>query len=136
MPKCRLKLFKCYRPKNKFSHCLLLYLLGSVVIIGARTGKVLQVICRQKTWQTCARGGAQRDHLCHKNHQGPSTAMEWQGVVEGFSRAPETYGCYYLEFIGDGDSNVHDKITTCVPYGFHCRKFHCVNHILKVSVES
>lgn len=49
-------------------------------------------------------------HNCSKNHTGSVESMESKGIVEAFESAPEKYGCYYLEYVGDGDTTVADSI--------------------------
>lgn len=99
-------------------------------MIGAHTKKVLRVIPKTSTCQACKRGN--KPHICYRNHHGNAGSMEWTGMVQAFNEAPTKYGCYYLEYVGDGDSNVQEKIETLVSYGTHTKKLHCVNHTMKV----
>lgn len=84
------------------------YVTGVAVIIGAATKKVLQVIPKNSKCHTCKVSPA-KEHECAMNHKGSSGSMESKGIVEGFERATD-YGCYYLEYVGDGDSSVADSI--------------------------
>ena len=87
----------------------LLDIAGVAVIIGSETNKVLQVLSKNSSCHTCT-VSPDKEHNCYKNHTGSSGSMESKGLVEGFEKAPISYGCYYLEYVGDGDSTVADSI--------------------------
>ena len=36
-------------------------------------------------------------------------------MSKGIVTAPEKYGCYYLEYVGDGDSTVADRVLKNTP---------------------
>lgn len=71
------------------------------------------------------------DHICYKNWNQSSPAMEADMVVEGFSVSEAMHGVRYGKFIADGDSSTFVKIKENVPYGHLVRKVECTNHALK-----
>ncbi|KAH8022336.1 hypothetical protein HPB51_023389 [Rhipicephalus microplus] len=81
---------------------------GVAVIIGERTKKLLYIGVRNKLCSTCEHysrtGKGKKDHVCYKNWNQSSGAMESDIIVEGFQRSVEMHGVEYRTFIGDGDS--------------------------------
>lgn len=101
---------------------------GSATIIGNKTKKVLWSGIRNKYCVSCCRG---LEHTCSKNFDGPSTGMESDILVEGFSKSLELYGLKYHTFIADGDSSVHKRINDSFPYKEKVKKLECRNHLLR-----
>lgn len=107
---------------------------GVAAIIGAYTGKVLWIDVRNKYCVICVRH-ANKDlepppHLCTRNHTGPSSEMEWVGVLEGFKSSVEFYNLRYLKVISDGDSSTYAKLLEHKPYqDRHIVKIECTNHL-------
>ncbi|CAG9771313.1 unnamed protein product [Ceutorhynchus assimilis] len=108
---------------------------GVAVIIGKHTGKILFLGVRNKYCCVCAKaekkGEEPHEHLCFKNWNGSSGAMEADIISEGFRESIKMHGLKYWHFIADGDSSVHAKIQQTVPYGNEVRKIACKNHIIK-----
>ena len=52
-------------------------------------------------------------------------------MVEGFVLSILIHGLRYLEFIGDGDSIVHQRLIEHVTYGKEIVKHECSNHVTK-----
>jgi len=57
--------------------------------------------------------------------------MEQDMMVEGFVLSILIHGLRYLEFIGDGDSIVHQRLIEHVTYGKEIVKHECSNHVTK-----
>jgi len=72
-------------------------------------------------------------HLCFKNWDGTSTAMEADIIVEGFRQSIPMHNIIYNKLIGDGDSSVTKKLFLAKPYGrdVFIKKIECMNHILR-----
>lgn len=72
-------------------------------------------------------------HQCYKNYQGSSTAMESEGLVEGFKESQRMHNLIYNRTISDGDSSTHRKLIECLPYGnkLLVEKVDCTNHVLR-----
>lgn len=106
---------------------------GIAVVIGVRTRKVLMKDTRQKTCVVCDKavntGDEPKDHSCHKNWDGPSTAMESDILAQLF-RESRDEGVVFGSFVGDGDSNVFKKLLNVYP-GIQVRKIGCSNHLSK-----
>lgn len=101
---------------------------GSATIIGNCTKKVIWSAVRNKYCSGCSRGV---DHICYKNYNGPSTGMESDILVEGFSKSLQLYGLKYQTFVADGDSSVHKRINDSYPYKEKVKKIECRNHLLR-----
>ena len=54
-----------------------------------------------------------------KNHTGSAGRMAAAGIVEAFELAPQKFGCFYLRYVGDGDSSVADSIVCNVSMQQH-----------------
>lgn len=105
------------------------------VIIGQKTKKVLYVGVRNKYCCVCARAINKKkpvgQHICYKNWEGSSAAMEADIIVQGFQSSVEHHNLKYTKIIADGDSSVFAKIQTDVEYGRDVLKIECTNHVLK-----
>ncbi|KAL4152676.1 hypothetical protein QTP88_000509 [Uroleucon formosanum] len=110
---------------------------GVACIIGAKTKKVLFIGVRNKYCCICQRASKNnidpKEHLCFKNWNLPSTAMEADIIVEGFKRSIDMHNLIYSQLIGDGDSSVMKRLYLAKPYGydFVIKKIECSNHILR-----
>ena len=109
---------------------------GVAVIIGKHTKKLLFLGVRNKYCSVCTiaqnSGKDVPTHLCYKNWDGSSPAMEADIIVEGFRQAEKQHGLRYMKLVGDGDSSVLSSIQQGVPiWGRYVRKIECVNHVLK-----
>ena len=109
---------------------------GVAVIIGIHTKKLLFLGVRNKYCSTCSiaktSGKEIPTHVCFRNWNGSSPAMETDIVVEGFRQAESTHGERYMRLVGDGDSSVLTSIHQRVPvWGRFVRKIECVNHAIK-----
>lgn len=71
------------------------------------------------------------EHICYKNWDGTSCAMEPDILVNAFNQSKKIHGLEYRCFIGDGDSSVHKKLREMVSYGKHIEKIECANHAIK-----
>lgn len=108
---------------------------GVGIIIGAETKKPLFLGVRNKTCSACSycknRNIPVTTHNCALNYTGPSTGMEQDIIVEGFSRSVQHHGLIYKYLIGDGDSSVYAKIVEKVAYGRQVIKIECANHMTR-----
>ena len=77
--------------------------------MGVETKKVLAIKPKNSACYTCT-VSPDKDHVCARNHSGSSGSMETCGLVEAFNEASDMYGCYYLEYVADGDSTTADAI--------------------------
>lgn len=105
------------------------------VIIGAETNSLLYLGVKNSFCCFCARykseGKDPPDHLCYKNYTGPATGMEQRIIVEGFCNSIEQHGLQYLNYIGDGDSSVYNRLQEGVAYGRYIKKTECANHMTR-----
>jgi len=78
-------------------------------------------------------GNTASAHVCFKNWDGTSTAMEADIIVEGFRQSIPMHNIIYNKLIGDGDSSVTKKLFLAKPYGrdIFVKKIECMNHILR-----
>lgn len=111
---------------------------GTAAIIGKRFGEVLYIGVKNKYCLVCARAKKQelapKDHICFKNYDGASSAMEADIISEGFKSSVEMYGIIYARMIGDGDSSTYKKVLEAKPYdhlNHIVEKIECRNHILR-----
>jgi len=109
---------------------------GVAVIFGAVTGKLLHIGVRNKHCYVCSLAESRHcdpaPHLCFKNWNDTSQAMEADIIVEGFLQAESTHGLRYMQLIADGDSSVFARIQQQVPvWGRHVTKMECANHACK-----
>lgn len=91
-------------------------------------------------------------HKCFLNWKKASTAMEADGIIEGFINSMSMHGLKYNKLIGklnyifhflnytykfyfsgDGDSSVTKRLNEVMPYGpdFKIKKVECRNHLLR-----
>ncbi|XP_072385923.1 uncharacterized protein CLS isoform X1 [Diabrotica undecimpunctata] len=108
---------------------------GVACIIGKRTGKLLYLGVKNKYCCVCASKNPITPHVCYKNYNSISTAMESAIVVEGFveEQSIQMHNLKYKYFIADGDSSTYKKICEAKPYGnnFFIEKIECKNHVLR-----
>ncbi|GBM19685.1 hypothetical protein AVEN_199854-1 [Araneus ventricosus] len=119
--------------------------IGVCTIIGADTGKVMDVEVLSKACKGCSRWKgprlgsafqkwhARHSQVCTKNHIGSSGKMAGDGMVKLFQRSESERGVRYLNYIGDGDSSTFLSISACHPYGENVplSKVECVGHVQK-----
>lgn len=110
---------------------------GVSCIIGFETKKVLFLGIRNAYCCVCAvaknKNTVPKEHRCFKNWSKSSTAMEADGIVEGFKCSIDMHKIKYKTLIGDGDSSVTSALSQHLPYG-HCtsiNKIECSNHLLR-----
>lgn len=106
------------------------------MIVGYHTNKVLFLGVRNKYCTICAKGASNGStpakHVCYKNWDGNSSAMESDIIVEGFQNSMQLYRVKYSKLIGDGDSNVYKSILDANPYdNITVEKIECKNHLLR-----
>ncbi|XP_044759630.1 uncharacterized protein LOC123317261 [Coccinella septempunctata] len=105
------------------------------VIIGSETKKPLFLGVRNKACSACSfyrnRNIPPKSHICAMNFSGPSTGMEQDIIVEGFSKSIEHHGVMYKYLIGDGDSSVYARVVEKVSYGRDVVKIQCANHMTR-----
>ncbi|ODM86926.1 hypothetical protein Ocin01_19756, partial [Orchesella cincta] len=69
---------------------------------------------RQKTYYLCSKyatkGTQLKPHVCFKNWDNPSTAMESSIIVGVFQKSIEVHGLVYNCFIWDGDASVYSSL--------------------------
>lgn len=108
---------------------------GLAVIIGARTKKLLYLGVKNKVCSTCNFYNKNelpvKQHVCYKNWDKSSSAMESEIIVQGFQQSEKMHGVQYRIFIGDGDSSVHLQVLSRVDYGATIEKRECANHVVK-----
>lgn len=107
---------------------------GVAVIIGAATKKILFIGIRNKFCVICKNleeNQTNKQHLCFKNWDGSSTAMESDIIVEGMRYLEEMHGVRCTRLIGDGDSNTMALIQKKIPYGKNVLKVECANHAVR-----
>ena len=72
------------------------------------------------------------NHICFKNWDRTSTAMESDIILEGFKQSIAMHGVKYAYLVGDGDSSVLRTLQNAKPYGnFEIQKIECSNHLLR-----
>lgn len=118
---------------------------GIVSVIGAESGKVIDVkvkssYCRTcKKWKGPKKGTQYEDWmkkhapLCTANHQGSAASMECCGLQDIFNRSERKYDVKYVEYIGDGDTKSFKAVHDSMPYGpqVDIQKVECVGHVQK-----
>lgn len=110
---------------------------GVACIIGFETKKVLFLGIRNAYCCVCAvaknKNIDPKEHQCFKNWGKSSTAMEADGIVEGFKCSINMHQIRYKTLIGDGDSSVTSALSESLPYGhrFVIKKIECSNHLLR-----
>jgi hypothetical protein len=78
---------------------------GAACIVGEKTGKILFLGIRNKYCAMCSKN-QEKSHLCFKNWDGSSSAMESDIILEGYKLSMEMHGVTYAFLVGDGDSSV------------------------------
>ncbi|KAL7296802.1 hypothetical protein TKK_0010201 [Trichogramma kaykai] len=101
---------------------------GAAILIGHKTGKVLDVITKNTFCKACLvwqkKNSAEyiewweeHQEICTVNHVGSSGSMEVNGIVEMFQRSEDKFKVNDKNYIGDGDAKVYAKICAKKPYG-------------------
>ena len=105
---------------------------GVAIINGKATGKILHMGVRNKFCSICNQHPkTPPSHICFRNWNSSSAAMETDIIVEGFKNCEQQHGIRYTSFIGDGDSSVYFSLIEAVPWGYSINKIECANHSLK-----
>lgn len=106
---------------------------GEACIIGYRTKKLLFLGVRNKFCAMCLHKDNITQHVCYKNWDKSSTAIESDIIVEGFCSSIKMHGIKYKYLIADGDSSVYRRICEKKPYGpnYLVIKVECKNHLLR-----
>jgi|GEM_PF-5236594 len=110
---------------------------GCAVIIGNRTGKILHLGTRNKYCTICDRqqpkNQKQKKHTCFKNHNGTSSNMETDIIVEGFLSSQKTHNLIYNKMLGDQDSSCYATVKDAMrsKYKVNVEKINCVNHAIR-----
>lgn len=109
------------------------------VIIGQETQKILFLGVRNKYCSICSLAKSKckdvPDHMCYRNHTGPSTKMERDIICEGFNNSIEMHGIMYRHYTGDGDAAVISAIQQTCSYGRYVTKVECANHVTRAFCE-
>ncbi|GBM25049.1 hypothetical protein AVEN_96639-1 [Araneus ventricosus] len=114
-------------------------------VIGADTGKVVDVEVLSKACKGCSRWKGPRlgnaftkwharySQVFTENHIGSSDTMEGDGMVKLFQRSESERGVCYFNYIGDGDSSTFLSISACLQCGENVplSKVECVVHVQK-----
>lgn len=117
-------------------------------VIGTETGKVLDqevlsLWCRQcRKWASENKNATEEEKdnwrkahgdMCTKNSSGSSGSMEVDGIMKIFHRSVEKYDVKYTNYIGDGDTKSHAKVSSSMPYGpnIEIKKIECTGHVQK-----
>ena len=75
---------------------------------------------------------ANHDTVCKINHTGSAGAMEAVGATSIFQRSVSTYGLWYTQYLGEGDSKAYKTVCDSKVYGsFSIEKLECTGHIQK-----
>lgn len=110
------------------------------VIIGQETGKILFLGVRNKYCSICSVAKSKNrdtpEHVCYKNHTGPSTGMEKEIICDGFNQSIAMHGIIYKNYVGDGDAAVLAYIQQKCDYGRHVVKVECANHATRAFCEN
>ncbi|XP_063229291.1 uncharacterized protein LOC134534727 isoform X1 [Bacillus rossius redtenbacheri] len=110
---------------------------GVACIVGKETKKVIFASTRNRYCCICSRANSKnetpKDHVCFKNWNKSSNAMESDIIVEGFKCSVSMHNLKYHQLIGDGDSSIMTQLVKAQPYGpnFTITKIECTNHILR-----
>ncbi|KAF4524184.1 hypothetical protein B566_EDAN011017, partial [Ephemera danica] len=105
-------------------------------IIGMRTGKCVFIGVRNKCCCICARasnkGQNPIEHLCYKNWDSSSTAMESDIVVQGLLISEVKHKLRYVKLVANGDSSTYKRISEANPYkSIVVEKTECKSNILR-----
>ncbi|KAK2722180.1 hypothetical protein QYM36_002661, partial [Artemia franciscana] len=108
---------------------------GHAIIFNYYTKNVLFVSSKNRYCYICSCARTKKvpplDHFSYLNWNGSSSGMEQDMMVEGFVLSILIHGLRYLQFIGDGDSIVHQRLIERVTYGKGIVKHECSNHVPK-----
>ena len=108
---------------------------GVAIIVGAATKKIIFIGIRNKLCTICRAISTKKipykEHVCYKNWNNSSTAMESDIIVDGLNYLKDTYNIKCLRIIGDGDSNTMSRIREKVSYGRTVVKIECANHAVR-----
>ncbi len=121
--------------KRSHKHSYVAYS-GVGIVIGQRTGKILGIGVRNKYCSTCSlalsQGRVSPPHMCYRNWNLSSPAMEPDIILELFLEGERLHGVRYMTLVGDGDSSVLHTLHTSIPnWGPHIQKIECSNHVCK-----
>lgn len=118
--------------------------IGVCTVIGAETGKVIDVEVLSSSCKTCdlwkdkhsgnalEEWKAKHSPNCLKNHAGSSCKMEVDGMIKIFHRSQTERGVKYINYIGDGDTKTFSSVVDSKPYGdMPIHKLECVGHVQK-----
>ena len=105
---------------------------GVVTVCSVPTGKVLDYEVLSNYCKVCETDSTQ-EHVCQKNHEGSSNAMEGVGAIRIFHRSVEKHNLKYVEYLGDGDSSSFTSVKVSKPYGDNIilSKKECCGHVQK-----
>lgn len=110
------------------------------MIIGQETNKILFLGVKNKYCSICSISKSKNqdipEHVCYKNHAGPSTAMEKDLICEGFNQSIPMHGVIYKNYVGDGDAAVLANIQQKCDYGRYVTKVECANHATRAFCEN
>ncbi|XP_046391775.1 uncharacterized protein LOC124160096 [Ischnura elegans] len=112
---------------------------GVACIVGFRSKKVIFIGVRNKYCCICSQAISKdptteaRPHICFKNWNSSSTAMEADIIAEGFKNSVTMYNLKYNRLLGDGDSSIMQRLGRVIPYGIDLpvQKVECSNHLLR-----
>lgn len=116
---------------------------GVATLIGARSGKVVDYVVKNKFCKAChdkKKVLSQEDFViweadhreqCSQTHTGSSGRMESDGIKEMFLRSISLYDVKYVNYVGDGDSKTYPEILAAHPYDVPVNKLECVGHVQK-----
>ncbi len=110
---------------------------GVAILVGAVTGRLLYVGVRNKTCSICTvakgQGKDPPPHICYRNWDQSSTAMETDVILAGFHASEKMHGLRYMRYVGDGDASVMAALLERGPD--YCqrglKKLECANHVTK-----
>ena len=115
---------------------------AELVIIACFTNKPIDNIIAQKSCLECEAAEEVKKTLPPEQHRGgvcyrnvprntSSKSMEPDLAREAFSRSEEKHGVVYLEYVADGDTDIHSALYRHVHYGHDIRYIPCANHHVK-----
>jgi hypothetical protein len=104
---------------------------GAACIVGEKTGTNFFLGIRNKYGAMCSKN-QEKSHLCFKNWDGSSSAIESDIILKGCKLSMEIHGVKYAFLVGNGDSSVYKKIIESKSYGaFMVQKIECANYLLR-----
>lgn len=119
--------------------------IGIVSVIGAETGKVIDIEVMSSFCKGCEKGKKlkpgseyaawenEHKNLCLKNHSGSAGKMEVDGMLRIFQHSETKHKAQYLNYIGDGDTKTFLELQKNHSYGPDVKlcKIECVGHVQK-----